>query len=531
MSSRYRNTQSGFSHQRQKPDLKQMDSRVYFGGALAVTVLFGTLFYLFAVTMLPMKVSNSLAHMTPETVTLSMQPAVAKSLSDRSFTLLVDGREEFFYLGDYDFTVSPHTDGHSEEITYTDEVGKEKTKIITTKGNLCFNETAVRQFIYDLAKEYGTPMVEPRYTIKGDKMTVYKGTDGVGIDYNNLIATVSQRIAAADYSPITTQIITLTAPEVNIAEIYRKVKCEPENAYVTQDAAGNPKFTAEIIGKDFNLTAAENLLEASPDAGQWEIKLSLTYPEISLKQVRAPYCLDQLSTCTTSYKGSSAERKNNVEQAATRINTYNGGTDGMILQPGEEFSFNNVVGERTSANGFMKAPVYLSSGSTEDYGGGICQVSTTLYCAALYANLKITERHNHLYVIHYWPTEGCDATVDWGHLDFRFKNNKEYPIKIAFTWENGKITATITGTADGITAKMQSEVEKTVPYPIKYKHTTVDYREGYSVGGDKGKTIRVWRIVYQDGKQISKKQESYNLYNPLGKTVYTEKLPEGASYA
>ena len=113
----------------------------------------------------------------------------------------------------------------------------------------------------------------------------------------------------------------------------------------------------------------------------------------------------------------------------------------------------------------------------------------------------------------------------------RFKNNKEYPIKIAFTWENGKITATITGTADGITAKMQSEVEKTVPYPIKYKHTTVDYREGYSVGGDKGKTIRVWRIVYQDGKQISKKQESYNLYNPLGKTVYTEKLPEGASYA
>ena len=220
-----------------------------------------------------------------------------------------------------------------------------------------------------------------------------------------------------------------------------------------------------------------------------------------------------------------------MEQAAAKINTYNGATDGMILQPGEEFSFNGIVGQRTEANGFKKAAVYLSSGSTEDYGGGICQVSTTLYCAALYANLKITERHNHLYVIHYWPTEGCDATVDWGHLDFKFKNNKKYPIKISFTWENGKLTAAITGTADGITAKVQSEVEKTVPYPIKYKHTTVDYREGYSVGGDKGKTIRVWRIVYQDGKQISKKQESYNLYNPFGKTVYTEKLPAGATYS
>lgn len=531
MSSRYRYSQSSFSHQRQKPDFKQIDSRVYFGGALAAIVLFGTLFYLLAVTMLPLKVNNSLAYMTPETVALSMQPAVSKRLAERSFTLLVDGREEYFYLEDYEFTVSPHPDGYREEIAYTDENGAEQTKFVTTIGNLCFNETAVRQFIYDLAKEYGTPMVEPRYTIKGDKMTVYKGTDGIGIDYNNLVATVSQRIAENDYSPIATQIITLTAPEVDIDDIYREVKCAPENAYETKDASGNPKFTAEVIGKDFDLIAAENLIEASPDAGQWEIKLKLTYPEINLKQVRAPYCLDELSTCTTSYRGSSAERRNNVEQAATKINTYNGRTDGMILQPGEEFSFNGVVGERTAASGFMKAPVYLSSGSTEDYGGGICQVSTTLYCAALYANLKITERHNHLYVIHYWPTEGCDATVDWGHLDFKFKNNKEYPIKIAFTWENSKLTATITGTADGITAKVESKVESTVPYTIKYKHTTIEYREGYSVGGDKGKSIRVWRIVYQDGKQISKKQESNNLYNPLSKTIYTEKLPEGATYS
>ena len=326
MSSRYRYSRSSSGRQRQKLDFdfKQMDSRVYFGGALAVIVLFGTLFYLLVVTMLPMKVNNSLAHMTPETVALSMQPAVSERLAERSFTLLVDGREELFYLGDYDFTVSPHSDGYSEEITYTDENGMEKTKIITTKGNLCFNETAVRQFIYDLAKEYGTPMVEPHYTIKGDKMTVYKGTDGIGIDYNYLIAALSQRIAAGDNSPITTQIITLVAPEVDIDEIYRKVKCAPENAYVTLDAAGNPKFTADIIGKDFDLTAARNRMEASPDAGQWEIQLTLTYPEISLKQVRAPYCLDELSDCTTSYKGSSAERRNNVEQAATKINTYNG---------------------------------------------------------------------------------------------------------------------------------------------------------------------------------------------------------------
>ena len=529
MNLRYRQAQA--APVRKNRACSVVDSRVVSGGALAAVILFGTLFYWLVVTMLPMKVSNSLAHMTPETVALSMRQAVSDRLADREFTLLVDGREEIFRLGNFEFTSSARADGTSEEVAYVDELGEEKTKRITTRGNLCFNETAVHDFIYELASEYGTPMVAPHYTIKDDKMTVYSGSDGVGIDYNALITAVLQRIEQRDNSPIVAQIATLTTPAVDIGAIYREVKCKASDASVRLDAAGNPLFTADVIGKDFDLTAAENLISSSPDAGKWEIPLTLTYPQVTLKQVRAPYCLDPLSICTTSYKGSSEARRNNVERAAALINAYGGGEDGMILQPGEEFSFNGVVGQRTAKAGFMKAPVYLSSGSTEGYGGGICQVSTTLYCAALYANLKITERHNHIYVIHYWPTEGCDATVDWGHLDFKFQNNKEYPIKIRFTWEDSKLTAEITGTEDGITAKLESKVEKTVPYTTRYKRTTIEYREGYSTGGDKGKSIRVYRIVYKDGKQISKKQESNNLYQPLGRTVYTNHLPEGATYS
>lgn len=508
---------------------KKTDSRLYSGAALIATVAFGAIFYVFAVTLMPVKVNNAIAHMSPETVALSMQPAVSQSLADRRFTLLVDDKETEFRLGDYEFTASPAANGSTEQVEYTDEKGNTQSKIVTTVGNLCFNETAVRKFIYNLAKEYGTPMIEPRYTIEGDTLTVYKGTDGVGIDFNDLISTISQRIKTGDYSPISTQIITLKAPEVDIDQIYSEVKCGPSDASVTEDIEGNPVFTADVIGKDFDLAAARKTV--AEDAANWKIKLSLTYPAVSLKEVRAPYCLDELSTCTTSYRGSNAARSNNVERAAENINNYGDFTDGYIMQPGDEFSFNGVVGERTEANGFMKAPVYLSTGSTEGYGGGICQVSTTLYCAALYANLQITERHNHLYVIHYWPTEGCDATVDWGHLDFKFKNNKEYPIKIKFTYENKKLTAKITGTEDGITAKMTNEITNIVSYNTHYKKPNADHPEGATTGGDKGKTIKVWRSVYQDGKLISKEVESNNLYNPLDKTVYTKNLPEGATYS
>ncbi len=528
MSSRHRYAKTDFKTR--IDDLKGFGPRFYSGIAILLLVFFGSLYYIFWVTLLPIDVHNSMPYMTPETIALSMQPAVSQSLADRSFTLKVDGKEASFRLGDYDFTASPYADGHTEEVTYKDKKGKERTKVIATKGSLCYNETAVYSFIYGLAKEYGTPMIEPKIKISGDKMTVYKGTDGVGIDYNDLMNTIIERIKNDDYSPISTNIVTLTAPEVDIDKIYREVKCGPENAYVTEDSAGNPKFTADIIGKDFDLEEARSIIQTQSDKTKWVIHLTLTYPEINLKQVRAPYCLDVLSTCTTSYKGSSKERANNVERAADNINTYGDFTDGLILQPGEEFSFNGMVGQRTEKNGFMKAPVYISSGSTEDYGGGICQVSTTIYCAALYADLQITERHNHIYVIHYWPTEGCDATVDWGHLDFKFKNNKEYPIKLKLTYENRKLTATITGTEDGITAKLESEVTDKVSFDTVYKRPSADNPEGKVSGGDMGKRIRVWKRVYHDGKFVEKKKISYDLYQPLTKTIYTANLPEGAEY-
>lgn len=494
------------------------------GIALGLTLIIGALVYTFMVLRNPIAVNNSLAYMSELKVATIMQPAVAESLENKSFTIVVDGKESQFRLGDYGFTSAVESDGYSETVKYTDSEGKNQTKTITTKGSICFDETAVRRFINNLAKEYGTPMIEPYYEIDGDVLTIYKGTDGMGIDFDTLMSVIEERIRNSDYSPITAQVKTLTAPEVNIDNIYTSVKCDPVNAFATEDSAGGVTFTEEVVGKDFDLEKARQTV--SKDADSWKIKLTLTQPEIDLTEARAPYCLDELSSCTTGYSGSSKARANNVEKAADNINTYGDFTDGYILQPGEVFSFNTAVGERTEANGFMKAPVYVSSGSQDDYGGGICQVSTTLYCAALYANLEITERHNHLYVIHYWPTEGADATVDWGRLDLKIKNNKEYPIKIKCTYtKKRRLTVSITGTEDGITAKLESKIIETTAYNTVYKNPTSENPEGKVSGGDNGYLIRVWRLVYKDGKFVSKKVESYNQYKPLDKVIYTANPP------
>lgn len=142
------------------------------------------------------------------------------------------------------------------------------------------------------------------------------------------------------------------------------------------------------------------------------------------------------ATFTTSYSNSSSNRCNNIQTAAKYIN-------GTVLMPGETFSFDKVVGKRTTARGFKEAPVFTGgSGHGMGVGGGVCQVSTTVFNAALLANLNIVERHQHSQKVGYVPY-GRDAAISWGTKNFRFKNNTKYPIKIKMTTKNKKLTCTL----------------------------------------------------------------------------------------
>ena len=158
-------------------------------------------------------------------------------------------------------------------------------------------------------------------------------------------------------------------------------------------------------------------------------------PPVSPKQPEKKAEPKPLGTYNTPLLSRQNDRVYNIKLAAQKINNYK-------LNPGDTFSFNDVVGKRDEENGFKVAAVIVNGEDDKDVGGGVCQLSGTIFNAADKAGLDIVERHHHSKAVSYVP-EGRDAAVSYGYLDLKFKNNKNYPIEIRTKVENNKVYASI----------------------------------------------------------------------------------------
>ena len=215
-----------------------------------------------------------------------------------------------------------------------------------------------------------------------------------------------------------------------------------------------------------------------------------------------------LGKYTTSYATSSSNRCHNVELAAKKI-------DGTILMPNEEFSYNNIVGQRTAANGFKEAPVFENGETVQGMGGGVCQVSSTLYSAVLYADLPVLERQSHSLTVSYVP-KGQDATVAYGSIDFRFKNDTKGPIKVSAKTGGKAIEISIWGA--------KPEKEKKVEIINTVTGTSAPTMQeipdaGMKAGerktlsqGKTGYTVSTVRKVYVDGKEVKAEKMPVSRY-------------------
>ena len=189
-------------------------------------------------------------------------------------------------------------------------------------------------------------------------------------------------------------------------------------------------------GYHFDLETAQRLVSAAEYGETLSIPMEFIAPEISGEAV---YFRDVLGRCETPHT-KDENRNNNLRRACESMN-------GLILQPGEVFSYNDTLGPRTKENGYLRAGAYSGWTLVQSYGGGICQGSSTIYGAVLQADLEILERKNHGYAVSYVPY-GLDATVNWGGPDFQFRNNTHFPIKIAAEVSDGFVTVTILGTEE-----------------------------------------------------------------------------------
>ncbi len=231
---------------------------------------------------------------------------------------------------------------------------------------------------------------------------------------------------------------------------------------------------------------------------------------------------DVLGTFTTSFSTSGKARSANVSNGCALIN-------GTTLYPGEEFSTYAAVSPFSVANGYYMAGSYVNGKVVDSLGGGICQVSTTLYNAVLKSELQVTERHNHSMIVTYVEPSADAAIAESAGKDFRFVNNTDYPIYIEGSISGKKITFTIYGKETRDPSRQVSyvsEVLETINPPADIIYQDASKPIGYYAAGGSahiGYKARLWKVVTQNGKEISKEQINSSNYkmSPRSATVGT----------
>ena len=313
----------------------------------------------------------------------------------------------------------------------------------------------------------------------------------------------------------------------NIQEIYDAIHTKKANA--TLNPKKNYKIVKSVKGISFDVDSAKASFDAAAEGEDVVVPLKVKKPKITTKNLKKHLFKDKLGSCTTNVSGSSA-RVSNVDLAAETL-------DGTILLPGETFSYNDALGERTTERGYQAAPAYSNGESVQEVGGGICQVSSTLYKATLLSDLEIVEHHNHSYVSAYIGI-GMDATVSWGGPDYQFKNNTDYPIKIAASYSGGQVTCTIYGAKlDDTYVEMTAETLQVNSCGTVYQDDP-DMDAGTSTvvsSGHDGYVVQTYRNIYnKKGKKISTKKEAYCVYRKKDRVVRVgtrEAAPEESTAA
>jgi len=338
--------------------------------------------------------------------------------------------------------------------------------------------------------------------ISEEGVTVVKGMSAESIDAQEVYEQVLNSFQTGNYEDITVEFQSIDGAAAQdqyavLEAVYQAIFVEPKNAEYDKTTGG---VTESVRGVSFDMEAAKRLWDAAQFGEKVFIPFVFTEPEITSDKLQNGLFADLLAEKSTSLSGSSSNRINNVTLSAEAVN-------GTILEPGDTFDYNKIVGQRTTARGYKEAGAYSGGKHVNGVGGGICQTSSTVYYCAMYANLNITTRSCHYFAVSYLP-RGFDATVSWGGPDFRFTNSRDYPVKIKAWVSNGQLTVQIWGTnTDGSYVKMTSDTwEDSTHY---YAQT---YRELYAA----------------DGTLISRNKEaysSYSKYEESGETPQPETDP------
>ncbi len=398
-------------------------------------------------------------------------------------------------------------------------MNREEPHPIEVNEGFTINSRYVRAKIEELAGAVEKDFVNYMVTNTEKALEITRGQDGTTVNRTEIEETVNHALATGVFNDIEVAAVVQKAVPPDVDYLRGTVYVAPKNAYIERTGKTNYIIHDEIVGVDID---AEQI-KADMATDGWDCKVYnfiYTYP-VSVSELKEILFTDTVASCATDLSTSGPARTTNVRLAAAEIN-------GAVLLPGEEFSFNDIVGERSESLGYQPAIVFANGEMVDGVGGGICQVSSTIYVAALTAELEITERYSHVFSVGYVPL-GQDATVQWGFLDFKFKNTTEYPIKIISEIIDDQLKVSILGTVTDPERQVVLESVKTGEIDFE-----TEYRANYllPVGtyelkqrGQVGYTCEVYKNIYRGGVLIDRVLINNTKYDAAPRIIESNPVP------
>lgn len=396
---------------------------------------------------------------------------------------------------------------------------------------LTMNETAVKNAAESLGKQYNIGLQQTETIIegsvpdlsisadpnqKGMTIVVKLGHPQYGLDVEKLHRQILEAYRTGTFL-VTGECRILEPERPDLDALYTQTYVAPTDAIL------DPKtfeVTPELNGYHFDLEKAKEAVASAEYGETVTVSFVRIPPAVTGQSLSAHLFRDVLGSAQTPYIGEDTNNRNtNLAVACEAIN-------GLVLLPGETFNYNETLGERTAEAGYKPAPSYVSGLTVDTLGGGICQISSTLYYSTLFADLEIIERHNHGYVSDYIP-KGMDATVTWGGANFQFRNNTEYPIRIEAWRADGYVNVRILGTeVRDYYVKMSYRVVETKEYTTVYQEMPPDNKEKFKDGHVivtpyTGYVVQTYKEKYskETDELLSKEKWTFDVYKKRDRVV------------
>ena len=393
-----------------------------------------------------------------------------------------------------------------------------------------YDEEKIDDFVNRFCEEAYKEVREGTLLITDERVVIRSGRHGESVSKEDVKALVMGMIKSNKGGPVEPEVIVTNPTPFDADEIFTQLNSGPADAYFKMEN-DTLKVVPHIVGRKIDRTTLEQIIKEhnTTEDTDRELPATLEKPAVTTEEAVSMLFRDELANVSTKFETVTQNEKNRAHNIGLAVGKFNG----TILLPGEEFSFNDIVGSRNEKTGYKEAHVYINGRVEDGIGGGICQAVSTLYNAVLLSDMKVNERKNHSFIVTYVPL-GQDATAYYGGTDFRFINSTQWPLKIDAWLDKNNVHVVFKGTntTPDKTVHISNKVLSQTPHDIKYvddPKLPVGTTKKYQYGTD-GFVVETYKTVKSGNTVVSQTKIHTSRYRPCTEEILVGILnPDGTT--